>query len=91
MEKIAENGFFGDIPRVTTTVDERHRAVLKAFDPGDVLDIEQVGSDVVVLKSMKPAQLPKPKLVRNKQGDLVFVGGKRITNEDVRRMIEDEE
>jgi len=73
---------------MTTTVDQRRRAVL-SFKPGDVLAIEKQSPDVVVLKRMKPAQLPRPKLVRI-CGELFSSGGETLRNEDVRRIIEDE-
>jgi hypothetical protein len=73
---------------VKTIVDQRRRAVLP-FKPGDVLSVEKQSADIVVLKRMKPAQPPKPKLVRIK-GELFSAGGVSVSNEDVRRMIEDE-
>ena len=75
---------------MTTTLDAKQRAVIKAFHPGDVLKVESQGADVVVLRRMKPATDPKPKLVRKKSGDLVFEGGRRVSSEDVKRMLEDE-
>jgi len=54
--------------------------------PGDVLEIEQQGPDVIVLKR-KSAKSAKPKLVRRK-GRLLFVG-EPITTEDVKRLLED--
>jgi hypothetical protein len=71
---------------MTTTVDQRRRAVLP-FKTGDVLAIEKQSPDVVVLKRMKPAQLPRPKLVRI-DGELFSSGGEPLRNEDVRRIIE---
>ncbi len=79
-----------DYPPMTTRLDTKHRAVIKLFHPGDVLKVESQGEDVVVLRRMKPAANPKPKLVRKKSGDLVFAGGRRITSKDVRRMLEGE-
>jgi hypothetical protein len=75
---------------VTTTLDSKVRAVIKTktFKPGDVLQIEEQGSDVVVLKRMRPAEMPKPKLVRRK-GHLVFVGGAKITSDSVKAMLEE--
>ena len=52
------------------------------FKPGDVLEIEQQGPDIVVLKRTKPAKSARPKLVRRK-GRLVFVG-EPITTEEVK-------
>jgi len=42
---------------------------------------------------MKPApdKQFQPRIVRRKNGDLVVVGGKPITTEEVKRMLEDEE
>ena len=73
---------------MTTTVDQQRRAVLP-FRPGDVLAIEKQSPDVVVLKRMKPARHPRPKLVRI-DGELFSSGGEPLRNEDVRRMIENE-
>ena len=57
---------------MTTTVDEKQRAVIP-FKPGDVLEVEQPSPDVVVLKRTKAAESARPKLVR-RNGRLVFVG-----------------
>jgi hypothetical protein len=73
---------------MTTTVDQRRRAVLP-FKPGGVLAIEKQSPDVVVLKRMKPAQLPRPKLVRI-DGEFFSSGGETLRNEEARRIIEDE-
>jgi hypothetical protein len=74
---------------MTTTIDSRQRAVIKTFKPGDILEIEEQSPDVVVLKRMRPTELPKPKLVKIK-GELFSKGGGRLTNDEVRRLIEDE-
>jgi hypothetical protein len=76
---------------VTATLDSKLRVTVKTktFKAGDVVQVEEQGPDIVVLKRMKPAVLPKPKLVRIK-GELFSKGGGRLTNEEVRRLIEDE-
>ncbi len=71
---------------MTTTVDQKHRAVIPN-KPGDVLEIEQPSPDIVVLKRTKPASSRRPKLVRRK-GRLVFVG-EPITTGEVRKLLED--
>jgi hypothetical protein len=75
-----------DNPFMTTTVDQKHRAVTP-FKPGDVLEIEQPSADVVVLKRTKQAAGARPKLVR-RNGRLVFVG-EATTTEEVKRLLED--
>jgi hypothetical protein len=70
---------------VTTTVDQKHRAVTP-FEPGDVLEIEQ-SPDVVVLKRTKHSASARPKLVR-RNGRLVFVG-ESTTTDEVDKMLED--
>lgn len=70
------------------TVDESRRVVLP-FEPGDVLDIERTGPDVLILKRVNPRQ-QSPRLVIE-HGELVGVGGQSVTTEDVRRMIEEQE
>ncbi|MGI8965547.1 MAG: hypothetical protein ACR2H1_05590 [Limisphaerales bacterium] len=73
-----------------TTVDERHRLVLKKFSKGDVLLVDDEVVDEVRVRRMKPAEKKyKPRLVR-RNGRLIVVGGKPITNEDVRNAIEDD-
>jgi hypothetical protein len=72
---------------MTTTVDQRRRAVLP-FKPGDVLQVEKQTADVIVLRRMKPAEGPRPKLMRRK-GRLVFAGGPEISAEEVKRILED--
>ncbi|HUD49059.1 MAG TPA: hypothetical protein VMR33_19675 [Candidatus Baltobacteraceae bacterium] len=71
---------------MTTTVDQKHRAVTP-FKPGDVLEIEQPSPDVVVLKRTKQAASVRPKLVRRNRR-LVFVG-EAITTEEVNGLLED--
>lgn len=73
---------------MTTTVDQRRRAVLP-FKPGDIPAVERHSADIVVLKRMKPAQPVRPKLVRIK-GELFSSGGAPLNNEDVRLIIETE-
>ncbi len=74
---------------MTTTLDDQYRAVIKSFHPGDVLKIEPQSEDTVLLRRVKTSATPKPRLVRQ-DGRLVFVGGAKITNDDVRCMIEDD-
>lgn len=76
---------------MTATLDSKLRVTVKTktFKAGDVAEIEEQGPDVVVLKRMRPAQPSKPKVVRVK-GELFSEGGGRLTNEEVRRLIEDE-
>jgi hypothetical protein len=71
---------------MTTTVDQKHRAVTP-FQPGDVIEVEQQSPDVVVLKRKKHAQTSEAKLVR-RNGRLVFVGDP-ITTEEVKGLLED--
>jgi hypothetical protein len=71
---------------MTTTVDQKHRAVTP-FEPGDVVEIEQQSPDVVVMKRTKQAQNAIAKLVR-RGGRLIFVG-EPITTEQVKGLLED--
>ncbi len=71
---------------MTTTVDQKHRAVAP-FEPGDVLEIEQQSPDVVILKRTGQRQGSSPKLVR-RNDRLVFVG-EPITTAEVKRLLED--
>jgi hypothetical protein len=71
---------------MTTTVDQKHRAVTP-FQPGDVLEIQQQSPDIVVLKRTKQAQNATAKLVC-REGRLVFVG-EPITTEEVKGLLED--
>jgi bifunctional DNA-binding transcriptional regulator/antitoxin component of YhaV-PrlF toxin-antitoxin module len=83
---LARPGPSWDNSWMTTTVDQKHRAVTP-FKPGDVLEIEQQSPDVVVLKRTKQAASARPKLVRRNRR-LVFVG-EAITTEEVHRLLED--
>jgi hypothetical protein len=72
------------------TLDSKRRVVFPdAFSPGDIVDVELTGPDTAVVRRMNPVDLPQPKLVR-RSGRLVLDGGQTLTNEDVRRLIEDE-
>src|ERR1700722_11570074 len=71
---------------MTTTVDQKHRAVTP-FKPGDVLEIEQQSPDVVILKRTKQAASARPKLVRRNRR-LIFVG-EATTTDEVKRILED--
>jgi hypothetical protein len=72
-----------------STLDSKRRAVLPAnFRPGDVVDLECVGSDTVVVRLLTPAPRPRLRLVR-KRRSLVLEGGPQVTTEDVRRLLED--
>jgi len=72
------------------TLDSKRRVVFPdAFSPGDVVDVELTGPDTAVVRRMKPVGLPQPKLVR-RGGRLVLDGGQTVTNDDVRRLIEEE-
>ena len=73
---------------MTTTIDQRHRAVIKNFAPGDVVQVEPQSDDVVILRRIKPAPSPKPRLVRI-NGELFSAGGRPVTSEDVREIIEE--
>src|ERR1700722_257845 len=75
-----------DNPSMTTTVDQKHRAVTP-FKPGDVLEIEQQSPDVVILKRTKQAASARPKLVRRNRR-LIFVG-EATTTDEVKRILED--
>jgi hypothetical protein len=83
---LARLGLSWDNPLMTTTVDQKHRAVTP-FKPGDVLEIEQQGPDVLVLKRTKQAAGTRPRLVRRNRR-LVFVGDATTTDE-VNRLLED--
>jgi hypothetical protein len=73
---------------VTTTLDSKLRAVIKTktFRPGDVLQIEEQSTDVVVLKRMRPAAGPKARLVK-KNGELFVVGGPKVTEEQIKEAL----
>ena len=72
------------------TVDSKRRALLpQNFHPGDVVDLEMQGADTVIVRLLKPVARPSLRLV-NDGASLVFVGGPRIDDEDVRRLLEDD-
>jgi hypothetical protein len=71
---------------MTTTLDDKRRAVIKAFQPGDIIQIESQGAGAVLLRRMKPAELSRPKIIRLKK-ELFGKGGRRVTTEKVKRML----
>ena len=77
---------------MNATIDAKHRAQIKHFAVGDLVRIEPQSEDVVVLRRLKPApdKCYKPRIVRRKNGELVSVGGKPVTSEEVKRILEDE-
>ena len=78
---------------MTTTLDAKKRAVLSPFSAGDIVQIEPQSEDVLVLRRMRAVSGRefKPRVVRRKNGDLVVTGGKPITTDEVKRMLEDDE
>ena len=62
----------------------------KSFSAGDVIEIQTTGPNTAEIRRLRPAKLPRPKLVRSKRG-MVFQGGKPISNADVARMLEESE
>jgi hypothetical protein len=79
---------------MTTTIDAKCRAYLKhgtGFKPGDVLQIESQGPDVVVLKRMKQAQIEDVPVLKLSRGKIVWPKGvKKPTPEDVARAVREE-
>jgi hypothetical protein len=72
------------------TLDSKRRVVFPdAFSPGDVVDVELTGPDTAVVRRMRPVELPRPRLVR-RSSRLVLDGGQTLTNDDIRRLIEEE-
>lgn len=72
-----------------TTVDQSRRVELP-FEPGDVLDIQRTGPDVLILKRINAESQPPTQLVLE-NGELVGIGGKRVTTDVVRKSIEEQE
>lgn len=71
-------------------IDSKRRATLPSvFRPGDVVDLEPIGSHSVVVRLLRPAPRPKLRLSR-RRGGLVLLGGAKVTDEVVRRLLEDE-
>lgn len=74
-----------------TTIDHEHRAVLPPpFAPGDVVEMEMEGVDALVVRRVQPATFSGPLRLVESSGELLVVGGPVLTNDDVRRLIEDE-
>jgi hypothetical protein len=77
---------------MTRIVDPEGRVTLPPqFHSGDVVELKVNGEDEVLLRRRKTADAgsEKPRLVHLEDGFTVFVGGPKITTEDVKRMLED--
>lgn len=76
---------------MTRTLDSKRRVIIpEPFSPGDVVDMELQGDDLLVVRRLKPAAPPRPRLKRKKGIGLVFTRGKTISDGDVKRLLEDE-
>lgn len=73
----------------TLKADEKHRVRIPDIEPGGVYQLEHPEPDVFILRRMKPVAISKPKVVRVK-GELFSAGGPKLSNEDVRNMLENE-
>ena len=72
------------------TIDSKRRAVLPStFRPGDVVDLDPVGADTVIVRLLRPAPRPRLRLVKRGKS-VVLLGGPKVTDEDVRRLLEDQ-
>ena len=75
---------------MTRIVDSEGRITLPpTFHAGDVVEVEARGKDEVMLKRTKSVASSKPHLVQLDDGFTVIAGGPPITNEDVKRALED--
>ena len=78
-------------PIVRSTIDNEHRAVLPSpFVPGDVVDIEAQGQDALIVRRVGRSGRSESFRLAETNGELLVVGGPVLTNDDVRRLIEDE-
>lgn len=77
---------------MTRTIDPKRRLVLPDhFHSGDVVEIETEGEDVLIIRRMKAVKrhTHKMRLVRQKDGFTVLVGGSPVNSEIVKRLLED--
>lgn len=81
----------GNSHLLTRTLDSKRRVIIpEPFSPGDVVDMELRSDDLLVVRRLKPAVPPPPRLKKKKGVGLVFTGGKAISDDDVKRLLENE-
>ena len=69
---------------MTRTIDSKRRVTLpKLFSPGDEVEMEMQGKDLLVVRRVKPAGPPRSRLVKRRGVGLVFARGRAVTREDV--------
>ena len=74
---------------MTVIADSRRRVILKPAKPGDRFDVRVMPDGKVILTPLVPAdKADKIKLVR-KRGYTVAVGTRRITQEQVRKLLDE--
>jgi hypothetical protein len=75
---------------MTVTADAKKRVVLPPVKPGDRFDVQFSGDGKLVLTPLIPAERPnKVRLVRSKQGYLIAVTVRPISQEQTRRYLDE--
>jgi hypothetical protein len=80
---------------MTVTVDDKNRVRLKDAKPGQRFDYTRDSEGRIILRRLKPnpetveSPLPRKRLVKGKDGRLYVAGGVPITNELVKKLLED--
>jgi hypothetical protein len=91
--KVLETGAWGwEIPTgMTVVADNKKRVTLRLAKPGDRFDVQITPGGKFVLTKLEPAK-PRPnkaRLIRTKQGYLVAVSERPITQEMVRAALDE--
>jgi hypothetical protein len=78
-----------DAPTMTVTTDEKKRVVIPSARPGDRFDVQMTPDGKVVLTRLELADKPDTVRLVKKHGYTVARGTKRITQDQVRRALDE--
>jgi hypothetical protein len=81
--------FEGDAPAMTVTTDEKKRVVIPSARPGDRFHVRVTPEGKVVLTRLELADKPDHVRLIKKHGYTVARGTHRITQEQVRRALDE--
>lgn len=78
-----------EIPTVTAIADNKKRVTIRTARPGDRFDVQVSADGKVVLTPLLPADKPRQIRLIKKHGFTVATGGPPITQEQVRKLLDE--
>ena len=78
-----------DNPTMTTITDAKRRVTLSVAKPGDRFDVQVSDDGKVILTLLVPAARTETVRLIKKHGYTVAVGSRRITQEQVRKLLDE--